>query len=248
MFSKLIIDALSNLKLTSKMPLVITLATAAIPEVEWPQWTACLDDEELRRAQSFQFLSDRRAFVAAHALLRWSLSAFLGGEATAWRFEVTSFGKPFLVGSAADLRFNLSHCRSRVAIVLAYATDVGVDVEADERAVKLDFGIAEAYFSRQEAAALRAIADEKLRHLQFLRLWTMKEACVKAIGLGLSLRLDAFSIDTSRLIVRSALPACRQLGIAHWRLPGHQLAAATNCANSRHTFHLCSLDDQRLSP
>ncbi len=225
MFSKLIIDALSNLKLTSKMPLVITLATAAIPEVEWPQWTACLDDEELRRAQSFQFLSDRRAFVAAHALLRWSL--------TAQRLGGTRAGP---------------HCRSRVAIVLAYATDVGVDVEADERAVKLDFGIAEAYFSRQEAAALRAIADEKLRHLQFLRLWTMKEACVKAIGLGLSLRLDAFSIDTSRLIVRSALPACRQLGIAHWRLPGHQLAAATNCANSRHTFHLCSLDDQRLSP
>jgi 4'-phosphopantetheinyl transferase len=81
---------------------------------------------------------------------------------------------------------------------LALGAAVGVDVEALDRTTRLDPGIADAYFALDEAAALRAIGDAARRREQFLWLWTLKEACIKATGRCLSQPLDGFSVDIIR--------------------------------------------------
>ena len=45
--------------------------------------------------------------------------------------------------------------------------------------------VADRYFSEKEAAWLRQCSDE-LRNIRFAELWTLKEAFLKAIGVGLS--------------------------------------------------------------
>jgi len=77
--------------------------------------------------------------------------------------------------------------------------DNRVDVERID-AGKADDGVAQAYFAPSEAELLRRtpVAD---RAQCFFRLWTLKEAYVKAMSVGLSMRLDsfAFSLDPIRI-------------------------------------------------
>jgi len=217
--------------LTERAVVVLSLAVDPVSAAESAEERyASLNPAERQRAESFYFAPDRQAYVAAHALLRHSLSAVIPGEPADWRFVTGPLGKPQLADPPPgfDLRFNLSHCRSRVAVALALDVDVGVDVEALDRTARIDPDIADAYFAPDEAAALRAIGDEARRREQFLRLWTLKEACIKATGRGLSQPLDEFSVDPERLLVRSQPLPMAELRLAQWRVAEHLVAVAVN--------------------
>lgn len=148
---------------------------------------------ERARAERFAVPSDRLAFVAAHALLRETLSEHADVPPEAWTWSETSHGKPRLgeAHASCDLSFNLSHTRGFVACAVCRGSDVGVDVESlTQRVHPLD--LADRLFSPAEAAGLRACAESE-RHRRFIELWTLKESYVKAIGEGLSHPLDTFS-------------------------------------------------------
>ncbi|UYN96104.1 MAG: 4'-phosphopantetheinyl transferase superfamily protein [Enhydrobacter sp.] len=163
------------------------------------RWAALLDDDERARAVRFVHDRDRRPFVAAHALLRVLLQAFGGRPAAAWRLAAGRHGKPVLHPDhgqdAASLSFNISHTRGAVACATTLDHPVGVDVEALERPGDL-MEIARSYFAPAELATLRATAPAD-RRATFLRLWTLKEAYLKARGDGLSLPLDRFAFSLS---------------------------------------------------
>lgn len=216
--------------LIERAVVVLSLTLDPVSAAESVEWYASLNPAERQRAESFYFESDRQAYVAAHALLRHALSAALPCDPADWRFVTGPLGKPQLADPPPgfDLRFNLSHCRSRVVVALALDVEVGVDVEAFDRATRIDPGIADAYFAPDEAAALRAVSDEVDRREQFLRLWTLKEACIKATGRGLSQPLDAFSIDPERLSIRSQSLPMAELRLAQWRVAEHLVAVAVN--------------------
>jgi 4'-phosphopantetheinyl transferase len=163
--------------------------------------TPLLDDNERRRAERFRFERDRLIFAAAHALLRtcldWTIGPWHGG------FRVDAHGKPELdppVGMP-PLRFNLTHTRGLVACALAHGFDIGVDAEHIHRRTEIA-AIAEEHFSAAELAQLET-PDEATRAERFYRIWTLKEAIVKAIGHGLSLPLKtfAFTLDPLSLAI-----------------------------------------------
>jgi 4'-phosphopantetheinyl transferase len=163
-----------------------SLPVPAPPRAE--RWLDALSAGEAARAARFRFAADRAAFLAAHALLRALLAAH-GIPAPV--FQSGPFGKPELVGAPGDVRFSLSHTRGLVAAALATRDDLGVDVELAERAVDAT-GLAGRFFAPAEAACIAATPPEN-RQGAFLRLWTLKEAFAKAVGLGLSLPLDSFA-------------------------------------------------------
>jgi 4'-phosphopantetheinyl transferase len=72
---------------------------------------------------------------------------------------------------------------------------IGVDVEAVDRALKF-LELADAHFAPSERTLLRAAPAAEQRGL-FFRLWTLKEAYIKAHGDGLALPLDQFSFTTA---------------------------------------------------
>jgi 4'-phosphopantetheinyl transferase len=76
-----------------------------------------------------------------------------------------------------------------VAVAVARDRPVGVDAEDRER--RVDWAVvARRFFAPVEVASLDALATEALRRERFFALWTLKEAWLKARGLGLALALD----------------------------------------------------------
>jgi 4'-phosphopantetheinyl transferase len=183
-----------------------------------------LNEQERARAARFAFEKDRRAYVAAHALLRAKLSERAGGAPQDWRFAAAVHGKPHLVDAPRDLRFSLTHTRDRVAVAISEGVEIGVDVESASRRAE-SLKLTERFFAPEEAAFLRAL-DGDARREAFFAIWTLKEAVVKATGLGLAGGLDGFaiSLDPLGLTMRDAPGADWRL--AHWRLGDHHVALA----------------------
>ena len=89
--------------------------------------------------------------------------------------------------------FNLSHSRGRIVLLVGRNRLFGIDVEETGR-VRKSIDIADRFFSRKEAQALSALPDDA-KPLRFIEYWTLKEAYIKARGMGLRLPLDQFSFE-----------------------------------------------------
>lgn len=148
-----------------------------------PAQCAWLDEAERARAARFVFEADARRYRAAHVALRGRLGTLLDVSPSALRFTFSDEGKPRLPGHA--LAFNLSHCGEAAAIAVGETSaDIGVDIERLRRVDDLD-ALAQRCFTAAEQAELRS--GSVARDTLFLQGWTRKEACLKAVGCGLSL-------------------------------------------------------------
>jgi 4'-phosphopantetheinyl transferase len=194
----------------------------------WRALAQMLDQTELSRAERFHFEHDRQSYIAAHALTRAMLSSHASIAPSAWRFAAGSHGKPEIEGAEVHLQFNLSHTRGLVAVAVTRQHDVGIDVEQiDPKRLGLD--VADRFFAPVEALHLRSLPKEEQPEASYAY-WTLKEAYIKAIGLGLSCPLDAFNF------VLEPLSICFSERIiddpAHWffrrlrPLESHALALA----------------------
>ena len=178
--------------------LVWTVALSAVPEPLWPRLARLLDDEERAKAARFAFERHRRQHIAAHALKRLMLSAVAPRPPQCWMFETAARGKP-RVAPTTGPRFNLSHCDGRVACAVSENVELGVDVEPLSRHAPLE--LAPRYFAPDEAGWLGSLPPPD-RPLGFFRLWTLKEAYIKATGLGMAQELHDFSFGFDPLRVR----------------------------------------------
>src|SRR5690606_35000212 len=89
--------------------------------------------------------------------------------------------------------FNLSHTRGMAVLAVTRAGEVGVDVESVQRRVEL-LALSERYFAASEHRRIAQLSGPAQRE-QFFRVWTLKEAYLKACGLGLRIALDSFAFD-----------------------------------------------------
>lgn len=164
--------------------------------------TASLSQAERDRAGRFVFQRDRQRFVAAHVALRQVLSSHTGVDASRLEFPLGSDGKPFLA-CPAGVHFNLSHSQSVALIAIGNGeTEIGIDVEVLRPMADVE-AMAASYFTAAEQRALAAVTPA-LRSRAFLTCWTRKEACLKAIGLGLGVDTRTFDagVDESTREVR----------------------------------------------
>ncbi|MGA2048284.1 MAG: 4'-phosphopantetheinyl transferase superfamily protein [Terracidiphilus sp.] len=149
-----------------------------------------LSEDERVRWQAFKFDRHRREYLATHALVRCALSQHRALPPEAWRFQLNAYGKP-AIEQRCGLRFNLSNSLSLVVCLIAEGVEVGVDVESRERAGSIA-EIGPRMFSLRELAQLDGLHEDQ-RPGRCLRLWTLKEAYIKARGMGLALPLNKFS-------------------------------------------------------
>jgi 4'-phosphopantetheinyl transferase len=203
----------------------------------WPlprladRYDTVLSEEERQRYQRFYFEHDRKHYLAAHAMLRLALGHYLGRPPEQLHFTQGPNGKPRLAPQSGQLplHFNLSHTRGMVACMLTLERDCGIDVEGIRSMKQMD-GVAETVFSASELAYL-ANRDEASRLAAFFTLWTLKEAYIKATGLGMSAPLRQISIDPDGLRIRDeSRPAHESQDwlVDSWQpAPGHALALAS---------------------
>ena len=104
-------------------------------------------------------------------------------------FNETANGRPFLC-DLPDIWFSFSSCRFGFAGAWSATHGIGVDLEDKTRDVAAT-ELAQQYFSTAEANAVEKAGGLKRQQL-FFRFWTLKEAALKSIGMGLPYGLDAF--------------------------------------------------------
>jgi 4'-phosphopantetheinyl transferase len=189
-----------------------------------------LSDEERAQYRRFHFSRDARDYAAAHALLRQTLSRDGDRAPDRWRFDRTPGGKPFLIDArGCHASFSLSHTHGMVACAVTKGADVGVDVECIDRQVDAA-DIAARFFAPAESADLTRLGEEARRD-RFFDLWTLKEALVKALGVGMAMSVGslAFTIDSGN---RVSLEAPVDVDARAWQFglfapaPRYRLAVA----------------------
>jgi 4'-phosphopantetheinyl transferase len=155
-----------------------------------------LSAEERTRQRRFLFERDRHQFLIAHALVRSVLSHYATGvPAQAWKFASDPHGKPRIVAPAEFVRlhFNLAHTCGMAVCAVTWEREIGVDVE-DVEGREIDAGLFRYCLTPSELAHLESLPAEQ-RKEAFFDYWTLKEAYLKARGLGLALPLKAFSFQ-----------------------------------------------------
>lgn len=128
---------------------------------------------------------------AAQSVLHRLLAGYCGHEAGELAFVTGPHGKPALANGM--LAFNLSHSGAGVVLAITRGVEIGVDLESALLPRRYS-ALAQRYFCRREAEAVAAAAGPERESL-FLRLWTAKEALLKALGRGLAFGLDRLEFD-----------------------------------------------------
>lgn len=140
-----------------------------------------------------------------------------------------------------QLQFNHSHSRQHYALASSFElSDVGIDIEDLDRKVRFD------------ALAQHAFHPNELKYWQDLehdadywfRVWTTKEAVLKASGLGIRLSLN--ELDT-RMHPSAQGGLCHHPQIGHFayqnfRLPDCMLTVAWRAAPSCAGFQFPQID------
>lgn len=153
-----------------------------------------LSAEERHRETCFHFKKDQHRYLVSRALVRTALSAYAPIAPADWAFNFNAYGKPSIANSIhSALSFNLSHTDGLSVLAVARGIELGIDTE-NMFARETPLNSANHYLNPSETTALYALNDRD-QLLRFYEHWTLKEAYIKARGLGLSLPLDQFSFD-----------------------------------------------------
>ena len=149
--------------------------------------TSQLPEEEQIRSARYRLPGDQLSFAVGRVLVRKMLSARASTPSGGWYFEQNFNGKPSLLRStsAPDLHFNLSHCKGLVVAAVMTGGEVGVDAECLQGSID-PLAIAHTCFSPAERSYLEDLPGTR-RNEAFFRLWTLKEAYLKAQGTGFAI-------------------------------------------------------------
>lgn len=181
---------------TSSAAIEVWHAPAA-SDVPGPTESYCerlLLDEEKVRADRFRVASARHQHVVGRGMARALLSRGRC-ESREIDFRLLDHGKPIVQSPEAACRaFNVAHTKGLVLCGLGGREQwLGVDVEWIDR--RTDPDLARRYFAPAEIQQLDATRNADEHRELFLKLWTLKEAFIKAIGTGLYTPLDQFAFE-----------------------------------------------------
>lgn len=151
-----------------------------------------LSYSERERADRFLHADTRSRWIVARNALRQILACYADTPAETLRFSLSDYGKPQLIGTVAEIAFNLTHTRNRALVAVGSAAAVGIDAEMIR---PIDWReLSESFFAPAEAAGIAALPPDQ-RLDGFFACWARKEAFAKAVGSGLSIGFDKFSVE-----------------------------------------------------
>jgi len=192
---------------------------------------------ERDRAAKYRFVVDRRRFIVRRALLRQLVASYVAQPAAALEFATNPFGKPQLAppGRPDNLQFNLAVAQGLALYGFGWNMALGVDL-AQRRAECGWTEIVAGFFHPNEAAHIRQLPPPQ-QERAFYKLWTLKEALVKASGVGLSDPLAR--TDLSPLLRNAPAPVSQADGRCwrwtSWEPTNRALAAVAVEQDRRHS-------------
>lgn len=159
-----------------------------------------LSDQRREQALRFKFELGQRTCAAAYLLLCEGLQKEYGITEKPV-FEYGEHGKPSIVGHP-DIHFNLSHCREAAICIIA-DHPVGIDIESirEFKETLVDYTMNE--------DEKRQIKQAERPDIEFIKLWTRKEAVLKLAGTGISNDLKQALMNPPASLTTVVAPDCR---------------------------------------
>ncbi len=147
-----------------------------------------VSEQKKLSANRFKKAIDAHRTIIGELIARIAICRRLEVANHALAFGRNAHNKPFLV-HPPGYHYNISHAGDWVVCAFGNGP-VGIDVEFMK---PMDLDIAGRFFSAQEVERLNRL-EESEQLAYFYRIWTLKESYVKAVGKGLSMPLDSFSV------------------------------------------------------
>lgn len=163
----------------------------------------CIPEYYKNKYENSRLIENKKLELLAGLLLYEAVKS-IDIDFNDWKIEKDELGKPYFPNKR-DLFFNVSHSKEEVLVCVS-DKNIGCDIELIdedyEKALKRAYGISKRFFSEDENSYLMSL-EEEIRVKEFYRIWTMKEAYLKAIGTGLRRELNSFSVVFDNKIVNS---------------------------------------------
>lgn len=178
------------------LPSIVICQWPSLDQTLLSNFEALLDNHERKRLAHYRFEADQQRFLVGRGLLKTALS-FIEPSLNPKDWHIrTDKNKPYI---DQNIDFSISHSGDWVVVGLSRHT-IGIDVE--EHKTRTDIlGIAKRYFTKEEYHYLNT---SKQQTQDFFTLWTLKEAYLKATGVGLNHGLDNAGFDLEK--TQSFLP------------------------------------------
>jgi 4'-phosphopantetheinyl transferase len=151
------------------------------------EWLEVLDEEEKERLYRYRVEFKRIEYLVGRVLVKRVIADYLGVEMKRVAFEANSYGKLYLKDreemDGGRLEFNLSHSGKMIVAGFMLGEELGVDVE-QTRPDLVEIG--ERFFSQEEVDHILGHDGKDLQNQATCKIWTLKEAYIKAQGVGIS--------------------------------------------------------------
>jgi 4'-phosphopantetheinyl transferase len=158
-----------------------------------------LNKTEQEQYERYVMEKHRHRYLITRILIRTLLSRYRKEVVPEeWEFSKDKYGKPFISHPplSKPIFFNISHSEKMIVLAVACNPHIGVDVEYLSRSINT---MEVAMYSFADIEVDRFIRLSPLRQKDyFFQLWTLKEAFIKAVGMGLALPLSSFSFSILR--------------------------------------------------
>jgi len=172
-------------------------ANLAISSTKENELRGYLSIEEQLRAERLHFSHHKTRFIAGRGFLRQLLGWYLNVAPATIVFTYSLHQKPSIVAPQnCSIQFNVAHSHDQALYAITLHYPLGIDVEKFQD--NYNRAVAERYFNSEEKQMLFHLPHEQQAHA-FYRLWARKESLVKAIGEGLKIPLNSFSVLTNQL-------------------------------------------------
>ena len=151
----------------------------------------------------YKLTDDKQRFCAARIITRTIIENHFKIDKNKIEILLNKYGKPYL-NNSKDLFFNISHSGDWVVVGFANM-EIGVDIQKISTSNKIDIdNIAKHAFHTDEIQYLQN-SSKNTKRANFYKIWSLKEALVKAKGLGFYENLDKLSVipiinNTSKLL------------------------------------------------
>jgi len=181
-----------------------------------------LSNSEIEKVQRYRLPKAKHTALITRAFVRSVLSQYTDVSAEKWLFNISSQGKPEINSPPIPLSFNISHNDDLIICAVSLDKKIGCDIESLSRKISIK-AIAQRYFSATEFNALMALSPA-LQRRRFFEYWTLKEAFVKATGMGISQGLESFNFTIGKAkstqfndnIQLNFSPSCSEQDNQHW--------------------------------